>query len=267
MDTFQVAELGHGWLVYIARRRDMPTMQLRTALAAIAMAACMIAASASAASATAGLAHRLAQHAGILSNAAGNAPVPQASRYIETVLASMGYEVMRREQTQDGYPVQEITASLPRSPGAAARSLIVGSSHLPVSPDQGAATSAVIELARLLRHVAPAAGTEVTFVFLIRGFGSPYPESGNFLAFRGTRAELDKVRRVMRAFRPLAAPEGLAASAYLEGVTCAGTLMVTGTGFLHYPYMRARQPVFDDMAPVVDNLARVLARLAAPPAM
>jgi Zn-dependent M28 family amino/carboxypeptidase len=106
-----------------------------------------------------------------------------------------------------------------------------------------------------------------------------YPDSGNFIAFVGTRASSATVRQALAAFRssPDDPAEGLAVPSYIEGVTLSGhaplgragypALMITDTAFLRYPYYHTGQdsddqPDYEDMARVVKGLARTIGALA-----
>lgn len=150
-------------------------------------------------------------------------------------------------------------------------SIIIGANYSPVARDLGSGAAAVIELARLLKGIQVPEGTEIRLVFFVRGLGEPGPPAGNFIAFSGTRDHSARVRRALASFRAVSTfpDEGLAAQAYVEGVTVSGTLMITDAEFLRYPYFHtsgsASQPDYDNMARVVDALARLLRRIAAPP--
>ena len=111
-----------------------------------------------------------------------------------------------------------------------------------------------------------------------------YPNTGNFIAFVGTQASSELVRKALAAFKatsPFPA-EGLAAASYVEGVTWSEhtsynrhgypAIMITDTAFLRYPYFHTAEDTPDEldyqsMARVVDGLAKVIEGLAAPTRM
>lgn len=213
------------------------------------------------------LASRLEQHTSML--ACGP---EHATRYIETALVRLGYEVVQRNYTDRGRRMQsvEVRLAAPGGTGRPTRSFVIGASFAPGARDRGGGAAAVIELARLLKHLHPADSTELTFVFFIGARASDMPDASSFIAFAGTRGTDALVRKALAAFRP-AAPfpaEGLAARAYVEGVTLAGSLMITDTA-LRYPYAHAGQqgPDFTDMAGDVASLARLVEAIAAPATM
>lgn len=257
------------------------------ALAALAAAATLAPASMGGAAPSPTLSSRLEQHALMLaasarSSSAADAP-EQAARYIEVVLASQGHVVSRRNYLQQRELVRKIEVTLSNPAGAhrPARILVIGASHVPGTTNNDSQTAAVIELARLLRGVRPAEGTELKFVFFVSGVSS---ETGNFIAFAGTRGAADLVRKTLASFRAASAlpPEGLAAPAYVEGVTLLGhgarrrygdpALMVTDIAFLHYPYSHIAQDArqrtdYTSMARSVGGLAKLVAGMAAPASM
>jgi Zn-dependent M28 family amino/carboxypeptidase len=111
------------------------------------------------------------------------------------------------------------------------------------------------------------------------GLAGRYPDTGNFIAFVGTRESSELVRQALAAFRSGSdfPAEGLAAPSYVEGVTLSDhasynrygypALMITDTAFLRYPYYHTAQDTedkldYDSMARVVDGLARTIAALA-----
>lgn len=174
--------------------------------------------------------------------------------------------------------------------------------------DDAGGAAAVLELARLLKDLRPSAGTEIRFVFFLdapaaaaaalparaqparRGRlprapdADPLPGGGSFIAFAGPLSSARRVQDALAAFQggSEAAGHGLAAPAYLQGVTLsdraalgagggdAPVMMVTDTGFTRYPYHQvldkesARDPRdYEGMARVVAGLARTVAALAA----
>ena len=230
---------------------------------------------------------RLEQHALMLAaSARGASPADapeQAARYIEVVLASQGHVVSRRNYLQQHQLVRqiEVTLSNPASGNRPARILVIGASHVPGTTNNDSETAAVIELARLLKGVRPAQGTELKFVFFVSGVS---PETGNFIAFAGTRGAAEQVRQTLASFRAASTfpAEGLAAPAYVEGVTLAShgaqrryadpALMITDIAFLHYPYSHTAQEAqqrtdYAGMARSVGGLAKLVAGMAAPASM
>jgi Zn-dependent M28 family amino/carboxypeptidase len=106
-----------------------------------------------------------------------------------------------------------------------------------------------------------------------------YPDTGNFIAFVGTLESSALVRQALAAFRANSdfPAEGLAAPAYIEGVTLSDhssyrrygypALMITDTAFLRYPYYHTAADTEDkldypSLARVVAGLARTIAALA-----
>jgi hypothetical protein len=197
------------------------------------------------------LAARLAQHADML---AAKNPADQATSYIETALLRLGYEVIRRDYTHQGQRMHSVEVALGNS--ASARTVIVGA--------KGRDAAAFIELARLLKGLRPAEGTQVQLVFFIGDGARPM----SFIAFAGSPGAAATVRKALAAFRPASVfpAEGLVARAYVEGVSMAGTLMITDTA-LRYPYAHTAQPDYPAMAADVAGLARLIEALAAPATM
>ena len=265
---------------------------------------------------------RLAGHVGKVATADHNPGKPEAledaARYIETTLAALGYTVTRQEYTHDGHQVRNLEVSLanPVRNKAPERIFIVGAHYdsargSPGANDNGSGTAAVLELARMLKGIRLAQGTELKFVFFVdeepptfggdrtgrwqhardlRARGSPryppaleqrYPDTGNFIAFVGTQASAELVRKALATFRAttMFPAEGLAAASYVEGVTWSDhtsynrhgypAIMITDTAFLRYPYYHTAQDTPDkldyaNMARVVEGLAKVIEGLAAP---
>jgi Zn-dependent M28 family amino/carboxypeptidase len=290
--------------------------------------------------ATPELAARLRAHVQAIATSEPNTATPaeleRAARHIESALAAQGYQVRLQQYKVGGQRVRNIEASVANVDVHARpeRIFIVGAHYAPApeSPganDNGSGTAAVLELARLLRQMQPARGTEVKFVFFVneeapsfvgvqrdsmrhahalrreahkvdgapvlkavgryaqaRGGQRPaseleggYPDSGNFIAFFGTRASSALVRQALAAFRGGAElpAEGLAAPSYVEGVTLSDhamynragypALVITDTAFLRYPYFHTSQDDedkfdYEGMARVVKGLARTIGALA-----
>lgn len=262
----------------------------------------------------------------------------QAALYIETSLAAEGYAVRRQEYTFEGHRVRNLEVSITSSPPTKTpnRIFIVGAHYdsapgAPGANDNGSGTAAVLELARLLKGIRLAAGTELKFVFFVNeeppyflgeGMGSVqhardlrkrgqpveaaliletigcyssapnsqryppgleklYPNTGNFIAFVGTLENSELVRKTLAAFRAASTfpAEGLAAPAYVEGVTLSDhtsynrqgypALMITDTAFLRYPYYHTAQDTPDKldyggMSRVVQGLAKVIEGMTTP---
>jgi hypothetical protein len=236
------------------------------------------------------LAERLRQHALAIAAGAGDA---------EAAFAAHGYRVRHQQYGTGSHAVRTVEASLANvAPGAQPeRVFIVGSRYdsgrgLP-DGDGAAGAAAVLELAGLLKHLRPARGTEIRFVLFppardaidaADGYSADRPppagQSGNFIAFVGTRAASGPVRQALAAFRDdtdfLVA--GIAAPYYVQAVTLAAhapasegaaALLITDTAFLRYPYFRTAQAEgeteHESMARVVTGLARTLSALAAAP--
>ncbi len=124
------------------------------------------------------LAERMREHVRAVASEEPNTNTPEqlerAARYIETALERAGYTPSRQEYEAGGQRVRNIEAVV----GKVARGkrpdriFIVGAHYdsaqgAPGANDNGSGTAAVLELARLLRTMQPAAGTEVRFVFFV----------------------------------------------------------------------------------------------------
>jgi hypothetical protein len=227
-----------------------------------------------------------------------------AGTYIAHVLHGAGYTVRHAVDQADGRDVHRFEAAIANvRAGQARRTFIVGA-HLYGAPDGAPApadadenasgTAAVLELARLLKDVRPAPGTEVRFVFFLDpraappagdsaadsadaadwpgrrsrssygyGYGSGY-DGGSFVAYVGTLASSRQVQDALAAFQGVAnPPRGLAAPAYMQGVTLAdraswpqpggAVLIVTATAFTRFPYRQADGVDSADCADNADN--------------
>jgi hypothetical protein len=102
------------------------------------------------------------------------AELERAARHIESALAAQGYKLRRQEYKVGGQRVRNIEVSITNVDAHARpeRIFIVGARYdpapdAPAANDKGSGTAAVLELARLLRQVQPARGTEVKFVFFV----------------------------------------------------------------------------------------------------
>ncbi len=113
------------------------------------------------------------------------------------------------------------------------------------------------------------------------GLEKLYPNTGNFIAFVGTQASAELVRKALAGFKAASQfpAEGLAAASYVEGVTWSDhtsynrhgypAIMITDTAFLRYPYYHTAQDTPDkldypSMARVVEGLAKVIEGMATP---
>lgn len=211
---------------------------------------------------------------------------PAAMRHVEVSLMSSGYAPRTlHDGSRRGRGIEVSVANL--APGAGPQQLFIVGARL--GPDGNPGAAAVLELARAVKSVRLAYGTEIRFVFFEsaekqrtrHALALADPDAGaNFMAFIGSREASAPVRQALAAFRsdPVMARQGLAAPAHVMGVTmyghAAGTgnatdgpaLVITDTGFLRYPYFRANDDLedldYEGMAHVVDGLAQTLAALA-----
>lgn len=111
------------------------------------------------------------------------------------------------------------------------------------------------------------------------GLEGRYPDTGNFIAFVGTRESSMLVGQALAAFRAGSdfPAQGLAAPAYVQGVTLSDhssynrfgypALMITDTAFLRYPYYHTEHDTpdkldYESMARVVRGLAHTIGSLA-----
>lgn len=257
----------------------------KTIAALVAAAATLAPVGPGAAPAVSTLPTRLEQHTLMLaaaahSSSAADAPA-QAARYIEIALASQGHIVSRRDYRHQGQAMHSIEVTVGTSAGGhrPSRVLVIGASYASSTRRNDGETAVVIELARLLKGLRPAEGTELKFVFFVNGVSD---DTGNFIAFAGTRGAAEQVRKTLASFRAAFPTEGLAAPAYVEGVTLLGdgshrqvgdpALMITDIAFLHYPYSHTRNATYDQrdyasMARNIAGLARLVAGIAAPASM
>lgn len=130
------------------------------------------------AAATPDLAGRLRAHVSAIASNEHNMGTPRALEraavYIETALASAGYQPTRQEYTGGGQRVRNIEAAVGNvAKGKRPDRIFIVGAHYDSAPgapganDNGSGTAAVLELARLLKTVRPGAGTEVRFVFFV----------------------------------------------------------------------------------------------------
>jgi hypothetical protein len=204
------------------------------------------------------------------------AQLEAAARYVENVLAADGYAVRRQVYQAGGQSVRNIEVSVSSvAPGRKpARIFMVGAHY----DDNGSGTAAVLELARQLKDMRPADGTEIKFVFFVN---EEPPWLGgqirrNFIAFVGTLQSSRLVQEALSAFRAASdfPAHGLAAPDYVQGVTLSDhssysrygypAIMITDTAFLRYPYCMTGNTSAEDTPDKVDyaGVARVVAGLA-----
>lgn len=111
------------------------------------------------------------------------------------------------------------------------------------------------------------------------GLEGRYPDTGNFIAFVGSRASSALVGQALAAFRAASdfPAHGLAAPAYVQGVTLSDhssynrfgypALIITDTAFLRYPYYHTAKDTpdkldYDSLARVVSGVAHTIGSLA-----
>ena len=244
------------------------------------------------ASAAPGLAERLRGHVDAIASSAHNTHKPaeleRTATYIETELARAGYRITRQVVAAGGQRVRNIEAVISNvAPGRKPERIFIVGAHVdaargaPGASDMGSGTAAVLELARMLQSMQPAAGTEVRFVFFVNEEAPGFMESGrsNFIAFVGTLESSALVREGLAAFRAASdfPAHGLAAPAHTTGVTLSDhsaykrhgdpALMVTDTAFMRYPYYHTNEDTadkldYESMARVVTGLAKTITGLA-----
>ena len=124
------------------------------------------------------LEQRLSQHVHWVASDEHNTRRPNAledaASYIEVALMREGYEVKRQQYVFDGHQVRNLEVSVintssNKQPG---RIFIIGAHYdsargAPGANDNGSGTAAVLELARMLKNVRLAKGTELKFVFFV----------------------------------------------------------------------------------------------------
>jgi hypothetical protein len=236
------------------------------------------------------LAARLQAHARALAPSAPSSPM----QYVDTSLRRYGYVLHRQQIDGDSasHPAHSIEATLASvTPGAMPeRTFVIGAR---VGPGGDVGAAAVLELARAVKDLRPAPGTEIRFVFFMGAAesGAEDTGAGNFIAFIGTPDGAQRVRQAFAALRsdPQLMHHGLATSAHVMGLTLSRggnsdddadgspattTLLITGSDFLGYPYFYTaplpadensdmQQPgEFDGLARVVAGLTRTLTAMA-----
>ena len=215
-------------------------------------------------------------------------------QYVDTSLRRYGYVLNRQwinsgsGRGSGGHPAHSIEATLASvAPGAKPeRTFVIGAR---VGPGGDVGAAAVLELARAVKDLRPAPGTEIRFVFFMEAVesGGDETSAGNFIAFIGTPDGAQRVRQAFAALRsdPQLMHHGLATSAHVMGLTLSRhgdgdgspattTLLITDGDFLGYPYFytaslpadetdEAQQPgEFDGLARVVAGLTRTLTAIA-----
>ena len=231
---------------------------------------------------TAPVATRLQAHARALAPSAPSSPM----QYVDTSLRRYGYVLDRQRigRASGSHPTHSIEATLARvTPGAMPiRTFVIGAR---VGPGGDVGAAAVLELARAVKDLRPAPGTEIRFVFFmgIAESGAEDTDAGNFIAFTGTPDAAQRVHQAFAALRsdPHLMHHGLATSAHVMGLTLSRggnshgggddspgttTLLITGSDFLGYPYFYTTPSPADDndeaqQSGEFDGLARVVAGL------
>jgi hypothetical protein len=260
-----------------------------------------------AATASPPLAARLRAHVAAIAPGGDDGATPpqlqQAARYIEATLRADGYAIRRQADGAGGQAVRKLQVSLANlAPHAQPARIFIVGAHVGapadaarldadrLDPVRGSGAAAVLELARLLKDLRPSRGTEIRFVFFFTGAPTWPGGQGmgrNFIAYVGTLDSSRRVQQALAAFQGSvgAPPHGLAAPAYVQGMTLFGhaaarrtgdpAIMVTDTAFGRYPYFEATnepagdapaqpaQPDFSGIARVVIGLAHTIEALAA----
>lgn len=170
------------------------------------------------------LAARLQAHARALAPSAPSSPM----QYVDTSLRRYGYVLHRQRIDSDSdsdsesesdsinHATHSIEATLASvTPGAMPeRTFVIGAR---VGPGGDVGAAAVLELARAVKDLRPAPGTEIRFVFFMgtAESGAEDTGAGNFIAFIGTPDGAQHVRQAFAALRsdPQLMHHGLATSA------------------------------------------------------
>jgi hypothetical protein len=124
------------------------------------------------------LAERMRRHVTSIASVEHNTRYPErldeAARYIETTLASAHYTVQQQRYVAREHHVRNIEVSVSNTrPGKKPDRIFIIGAHYDSAPgapganDNGSGTAAVIELARLLKGIKLAEGTELKFVFFV----------------------------------------------------------------------------------------------------
>jgi hypothetical protein len=129
----------------------------------------------------------------------------QVARYIEGVLASLGYAVGRQEFTADDRLVRNIEAVIEPRTGSADPEVIVVGAHYdsvlgsPGANDNASGTAAVIELARLLRDLDGTGGKRIRLVLFVNE-EPPYFRTEAMGSLRYARALAARRERVVAMY-------------------------------------------------------------------
>jgi hypothetical protein len=188
-----------------------------------------------------------------------------AASYIEARLAAQGFSVERRRYQHEGRQVCRLEVSVVnvirnKSPD---RIFIVGAHY---DAARGGGTAVVLDLARMLKGMHLSLGTELKFVFFFNEeTPGPGNNGGNFIAFVGTHAASEQVRRTLAAFKAASryrAPGQPSVSAY-------PAIVIADTVLLRYPYHHAVQDAgarldYQNTARAVEELAKVIKGIAGP---
>jgi len=124
------------------------------------------------------LAERMRRHVDAVASDEHNTHHPEqlerAAVYIETALTRAGYAPIRQEYSAGSQRVRNIEVAVANvAKGRRPERIFIVGAHYdsaegaPGANDNGSGTAAVLELARLLKGMQPAAGTEVRFVFFV----------------------------------------------------------------------------------------------------
>jgi hypothetical protein len=234
------------------------------------------------------LAARLQTHVQAL---APDAP-HSALRHVETSLRRYGYAPQTQQTDSTTQSTRSIEASVTGTAqgNAPNRTFIIGV-HVGPGPGADVGTAAVLEVARAVKDLQPMPGTAIRFVFFMNDVASfqdgdvaAQPHLQSFMAFIGTLDASQRVRHSFAALRsdPMRVRHGLATSAHVMGLSLsdrdgqdgATTLLITGSGFLGYPYFNTAPTAdptradaqdrndYDALARVVSGLVRTLEDLA-----
>jgi hypothetical protein len=203
-----------------------------------------------------------------------------ATAYIAATLARQGYRVHAQGPpgSKARRKIEAWTGGDTRTGHQPLRSFIFGARYGANDDDALAGAAAMLELARLLKDVHPAAGTEIRFVFFV---GPAVPADAPFdifVAYAGPRAAIGRVGATLAFFR--SPPEGvvgaLAAPAWVQGVTLGylqgagandGAMLLADIGGLQSPCLPAARdsghPDYKVVARMVRQLALSVRTLAA----
>jgi hypothetical protein len=153
------------------------------------------------------LAQRLAKHVASVTNRPHNLAHPvaleAAARYIEQTLSALNYAVVRQPYTVDGAEVRNIEAAIEPKGGAADVATYVVGAHYdsagacPGANDNGTGVAATLELARLLRDLAPRAH-RLRFVLWVNE-ENPYGKTPDMGSLRHAEALKQRGERVAGA--------------------------------------------------------------------